>query len=43
LILSVATDEDTGQTYLKIPVENAAVAENAVNLLGGLLSGLGRG
>lgn len=39
----VATDEETGQTYLKIPVENAAVVENAVKLLGGLLSGLGRG
>jgi superfamily II DNA/RNA helicase len=38
----VATDEDTGQTYLKIPVENAAVVENAVKLLGGLLAGLGR-
>jgi superfamily II DNA/RNA helicase len=37
-----ATDEDTGQTYLKIPVENAAVVENAVKLLGGLLAGLGR-
>lgn len=38
----VATDESTGQTYLKIPVENAAVVENAVKLLGGLLAGLGR-
>jgi len=38
----VATDETTGQTYLKIPVENAAVVENAVKLLGGLLAGLGR-
>ncbi|MCC6462858.1 MAG: DEAD/DEAH box helicase [Saprospiraceae bacterium] len=38
----VATDEQTGQTYLKIPVENAAVVENAVKLLGGLLAGLGR-
>ncbi len=38
----VATDEQTGQTYLKIPVENAAVVENAVRLLGGLLAGLGR-
>jgi len=39
----VAIDEETGQTYLKIPVENAAVVENAVKLLGSLLSGLGRG
>lgn len=38
----VATDEKTGQTYLKIPVENAEVVENAVRLLGGLLAGLGR-
>jgi superfamily II DNA or RNA helicase len=38
----VATDETTGQTYLKIPVESAAVVENAVRLLGGLLAGLGR-
>lgn len=39
----VATDEATGQTYLKIPVESSAVVENAVRLLGGLLAGLGRG
>ena len=38
----VATDEQTGQTYLKIPVESAAVVENAVKLLGGLLAGLGK-
>ncbi|MCB9356848.1 MAG: DEAD/DEAH box helicase family protein [Lewinellaceae bacterium] len=38
----VATDEQTGQTYLKIPVESAAVVENAMKLLGGLLAGLGR-
>ena len=38
----LATDEETGQTYLKIPVENAAAVENAVKLLGGLLAGLGR-
>ncbi|MBX2891122.1 MAG: DEAD/DEAH box helicase family protein [Saprospiraceae bacterium] len=36
----VAKDEQTGQTYLKIPVESAAMVENAVKLLGGLLSGL---
>ncbi|MCK6692387.1 MAG: hypothetical protein L6Q97_09810 [Thermoanaerobaculia bacterium] len=39
----VATDAETGQTYLKIPVESAAAVENAVRLLGGLLAGLGRG
>ncbi|HRI58441.1 MAG TPA: SNF2-related protein [Saprospiraceae bacterium] len=38
----VAKDEQTGQTYLKIPVESAAVVENAVKLLGGLLAGLGK-
>jgi hypothetical protein len=38
----VATDEATGQTCLKMPVENAAVVENAVRLLSGLLAGLGR-
>ena len=38
----VAKDEQTGQTYLKIPVESAAAVENVVKLLGGLLAGLGR-
>jgi superfamily II DNA or RNA helicase len=38
----VAKDESTGQTYLKIPVENAAVVENAVKLLSGLLAGLAK-
>lgn len=38
----VATDEETGQTYLKIPVESAAVVENAMRLLGGLLGGMGK-
>lgn len=38
----VATDETTGQTYLRIPVESAAVVENAMKLLGGLLGGLGK-
>lgn len=36
----VAKDEATGQTYLKIPVESAAVVENAMKLLGGLFAGL---
>ncbi len=35
----VAKDEETGQSYLKIPIENAAVVENAMKLLGGLLAG----
>ena len=35
----VATDESTGQTYLKIPVESAAVVENTLKLLSGLLGG----
>jgi superfamily II DNA or RNA helicase len=38
----VAKDEQTGQSYLKIPVENAAVVENAIKLLGGLFAGLGK-
>lgn len=38
----VAKDETTGQTYLKIPVESAAVVENAMKLLGGLFAGLGQ-
>ena len=37
----VKKDENSGQTYLKIPVENAAVVENMFRLLGGLLSGKG--
>lgn len=38
----VAKDEQTGQTYLKIPVESAAVVENAVKLLGGLFAQFGK-
>ncbi len=34
-------DESNGQTYLQIPVENEAVVKNVVNLLAGLLKGLG--
>jgi SNF2 family DNA or RNA helicase len=37
----VEKDETSGQTYLKIPVENSEVVQNAVKLLGGLLSKLG--
>lgn len=36
----VQKDKDTGQTYLKIPVENSETVEQALNLLGGLLKGL---
>ncbi len=38
----IAKDEQTGQTYLKIPVESAAVVENAMKLLVGLLAGLNK-
>ncbi len=34
------TDTATGKTYLKIPVSNTQVVENALKLFGGLLSGM---
>ncbi|GJM32409.1 MAG: helicase [Saprospiraceae bacterium] len=37
----VEKDEKSGQTYLKIPVESSEMVQNAVKLLGGLLSKLG--
>lgn len=37
----VEKDEQTGQSYLKIPVEDSQVVKNAAKLLGGLLSKLG--
>ncbi len=37
----VEKDEKSGQTYLKIPVESSEMVQNAVKLLGGLLSRLG--
>jgi SNF2 family DNA or RNA helicase len=37
----VEKDEKTGQSYLKIPVEDSEVVKNAAKLLGGLLSKLG--
>jgi hypothetical protein len=36
-----AKDEQTGQTYLKIPVENEAMVSNALTLLGGLFKAFG--
>ncbi|MCB0522235.1 MAG: DEAD/DEAH box helicase [Lewinellaceae bacterium] len=36
-----AKDEATGQTYLKIPVENEAVVANALQVLGGLFKAFG--
>ncbi|MEZ5040249.1 MAG: DEAD/DEAH box helicase [Saprospiraceae bacterium] len=36
----VQKDEKSGETYLRIPVESADVVQNAVKLLGGLLSKL---
>lgn len=38
----VKKDEQTGQTYLKIPVESQEIVQNAVTLLAGLFKGLGR-
>ena len=35
-------DEKTGKTYLKIPVENEKIIENAVSLLGSFLKNLNR-
>lgn len=35
------TDTATGKTYLKIPVSNTGVVENALKLFGGLLGGVG--
>lgn len=37
----VEKDQQTGQTYLKIPVEDSEMVKNAAKLLGGLLSRLG--
>ncbi len=40
LVKTITTkDEQTGQTYLKIPVENEAFVSNALQLLGQLFSG----
>jgi len=36
------TDEKTGKTYLKLPVDNEGTIEKALNLLGGLLKGFGK-
>jgi superfamily II DNA or RNA helicase len=38
-----AKDEATGQTYLKIPVENEATVANALQVLGGLFRAFGGG
>lgn len=37
----MAKDEKTGQSYLKIPVENEAAIANALQLLGGLFRAFG--
>lgn len=37
----VEEDKETGQSYLKIPVESNAVVQNAMKLLGGLLGKMG--
>lgn len=38
----VQKDENTGQTFLKIPVENQAVVQNALTLFGSLFAGFGK-
>lgn len=38
----VHKDEKTGQTYVKLPVENEASVENVLNLLGGLFKMMGK-
>lgn len=36
----IDTDEKTGKSYIKIPVSNSAVVENALTMLGSFLKGL---
>jgi superfamily II DNA/RNA helicase len=36
------TDTATGQTFLKLPISNAGVVENALKVLSGLFSGMGK-
>lgn len=36
------TDKETGQTYLKLPINNSGVVENALKLISGLFGGLGK-
>ena len=38
----VQKDEKTGQSYLKIPVENQEVVQNALNIFGALFAGFGK-
>ena len=36
------TDKETGQTYLKLPIDNPGIVENALKLIGGLFGGIGK-
>jgi len=36
------TDKETGQTYLKLPISNSGVVENALKVLSGFFDGLGK-
>ena len=36
------TDKETGQTYLKLPISNSGIVENALNVLSGLFGGIGK-
>lgn len=38
----IETDKETGQTYLKLPIGNSGVVENALKVLSGLFGGLGK-
>ena len=36
------TDKETGQAYLKLPIANSGMVENALKLISGLFGGLGK-
>lgn len=42
LVNKLTETDASGKTYLKIPVSNTSVVENALKLFGGLLGGLGK-
>jgi SNF2 family DNA or RNA helicase len=37
------TDKETGQIYLKLPINNTGMVENALKLISGLFGGVGKG
>lgn len=42
LVNSITSTDETGKTFLKIPIDNEATVQNALGLLGNLLKGLGK-